>query len=107
MANQQEMLDFMKMWKWLSAHPAHDQEYYMKHVAKLDEAWEKGCPLCHSAEGVCTNCENLWKTARGSLCQDMDSPLNKWRKTSVDDPDNRTYYANRMATLSMRAVKEM
>ena len=100
-----ELREFQKMWTWLSAHPAHDQEYYMKHVARLDKPWRSGCPLCHTAEGPCRNCEMLWKTEQGSLCTDQSSPLVKWRGTSLDDPDNRTWYANRIAMLGRQALK--
>lgn len=105
MTTATELRDFQKMWTWLSSHPAHDQEYYMKHVAKLDQPWRGNCPLCHTAEGPCTNCEALWKTEQGSLCTDKNSPLAKWRKASLDDPDNRTWYANRVAILGQQALK--
>lgn len=105
MATNKELKEFQKMWTWLSSHPAHNQEYYMKHVAKLDTPWKDSCPLCHTAEGPCRNCEMLWESKHGGLCSDKSSPLNKWRQTSVDDPDNRTWYANRVALLGQKALK--
>lgn len=100
-----ELQAFQKMWTWLSSHPAHNQEYYMKYVVKLQTPWKGSCPLCHTAEGPCTNCEELWKSERGGLCSDTDSPLNKWSQTSVEDPDNRTWYANKVAMLGRKAIK--
>jgi len=105
MATTNELKEFQKMWTWLSSHPAHNQEYYMKHVAKLATPWRDSCPLCHTAEGPCRNCEALWQSKYGGLCSDKNSPLNKWRQTSVDDPDNRTWYANRIALLGRQAMK--
>lgn len=78
----------------------------MKHVAKLETPWKHSCPLCHTAEeSPCKNCEQLWQAKEGGLCADQNSPLNKWRQTSVDDPDNRTWYANRIALLGQQALK--
>lgn len=105
MTNLNELQAFQKMWTWLSSHPAHDQEYYMKHVLKLDNPWKDSCPLCHTAQGPCSNCEALWSTDKGGLCSDKASPLNRWRATSVEDPDNRTWFANRVALLGKKAIK--
>lgn len=106
MIARNELKEFQKMWTWLSSHPAHNQDYYMKHVAKLETPWKHSCPLCHTAEeSPCKNCEQLWQAKEGGLCADQNSPLNKWRQTSVDDPDNRTWYANRIALLGQQALK--
>lgn len=103
---QEELQAFEKMWTWLASHPAHDQEYYMKHVARLPTPWKNSCPLCHSSgEGPCINCKALWQSDRGSLCTDKDSPLNKWRQTAVEDPDNRTWYASKIAMLGKNAAR--
>jgi len=106
MATMSELKEFQKMWTWLSSHPAHDQEYYMRHVARLDIPWKHGCPLCHTSEEPCRNCETLWQSMSGGLCSDQDSPLNRWRRTSTDDPDNRSWYANRVALLGQKAMRE-
>lgn len=106
MTTIKELKDFQDMWTWLSSHPAHNQDYYMKYVAKLDAPWRGSCPLCHTAEGPCNNCDLLWKTKSGGLCTDKGSPLNKWRETSVDDPDNRSWYAGRVALLGRQAAKK-
>jgi hypothetical protein len=107
MATLIELQAFQKMWTWLSSHPAHDQNYYMTHVAQLDKPWPKSCPLCHSAAGSCKDCDPLWKSESGGLCDDQESPLNKWRQTSIEDPDNRTWFANRVAILSQQALRSM
>ncbi len=105
MTNLQDLQEFQRMWTWLSSHPAHDQDYYMKHVAKLEKPWTKGCPLCHTAKGPCKDCSILWQSDTGSLCDDEESPMVKWSKTAVEDPDNRTWFANRVAVLAMRAIQ--
>jgi hypothetical protein len=105
MTTLEELQAFQKMWTWLSSHPTHDQEYYMTHVAKLTTPWKDSCPLRHTAKGCCANCERLWKSEQGGLCDDPESPLNRWRQTSVHDPDNRTYFANRVALLGMQAIR--
>lgn len=105
MTDLKELQEFQKMWTWLSSHPAHDQAYYMTHVVKLSTPWMGSCPLCHTAKGPCRNCEILWKSDKGGLCDDEESPLVKWRTTSIEDPDNRTWYANRVAVLGMRAIQ--
>lgn len=107
MTTLDELQAFQKMWTWLSSHPAHDQEYYMKHVAKLDSPWKDSCPLCHTSEGPCRDCDPLLHSGHGGLCADKGSLLSKWRQTSVDDPDNRTWYANRVALLGIKAAKSL
>ena len=107
MTKLNELKDFAKMWAWLSSHPAHNQDYYMRYVARLDSFWKKSCPLCHTAEGLCKNCELVWKSEDGNLCSDDHSPLNSWRQCSIDDPDHRTYYASRVAMLGLRAKRNL
>lgn len=105
MATLQELQDFQKMWTWLSSHPAHNQEYYMNHVAKLATPWKCACPLRHTESGKCDECTPLWQSDVGGLCDDVESPLNRWLQTPVDDPDNRTWFANRVALLAQHAIR--
>ncbi|MFV0436530.1 MAG: hypothetical protein ACK5PS_03950 [Desulfopila sp.] len=99
--------EFQKMWAWLSAHPAHDQGYYMRHVRKLDIAWPHGCPLRdQTMDNPCSPCQRLWTAGGQDLCSDTNSPLSRWRQTAVDSPDQRTWYANRLALLAMAARKK-
>ncbi|WP_419174712.1 hypothetical protein [Desulfosediminicola sp.] len=101
----QELNDFQKMWTWLSSHPAHDQNYYIQHVIRLDTPWKNSCPLCHTDSGKCRECDPLWQSDSGGLCDDQDSPLSRWQQTSIHDPDNRTWFANRVSLLAMRAIR--
>ena len=78
------------MWAWLMGYPAHDQKYYMKHVARLDADWDNECPLSNSSEiSNCDGCNMLWESAKGTLCSDSRSPLYKWKNTSIELPDER------------------
>ena len=100
------IFNFLKMWTWLYGDPAHDRDYYMKHVAKLDEHWVNSCPLCNSSEVKdCDGCEMLWKSERGSLCTDSGSPLYKWQNTGTEYPDDRCYYASQTAVLAMKFLQ--
>jgi hypothetical protein len=106
MTGKNEILNFQKMWTWLYGYPAHDRDYYMKHVAKLDEHWVNSCPLCNSSEVKdCDGCEMLWKSERGSLCTDSGSPLYKWQNTGTEYPDDRCYYASQTAVLAMKFLQ--
>jgi len=105
MTNIQKLQEFQKMWTWLSSHPAHDRSYYMEHVVKLTTPWKSSCPLCRTESGKCGECAPLWQSDAGGLCDDQESPLNKWLQTPVDDPDNRTWFANRVSLLAKRALR--
>lgn len=107
MTTLQELQDFQKMWTWLSSHPAHNRDYYMTHVIKLTTPWKHSCPLCHREleSGKCDTCCPLWQSESGGLCDDQESPLSRWQQTSVDDPDNRTWFANRVALLALHAIR--
>lgn len=99
MADKTALEEFKKMWDWLYRHPAHDKQYYVKHVAKADPPWKNDCPLCDFSYGDCTECLSLWDEGNGSLCDDPNSPLNKWRKTYLGDPHFRTWYAGKVSSL--------
>ncbi len=99
MPTTQALEEFKKMWDWLYRHPAHDKHYYVKNVAKADPLWKNDCPLCDLSEEECTECLKLWDKGRGSLCDDPESPLNKWRHTHVGDPNFRTWYAGKVSDL--------
>lgn len=106
MAGKNEIANFEKMWAWLYGYPAHDREYYMKHVARLDEYWVNGCPLSNKSEmKECDGCKMLWKSERGSLCTDPNSPLFKWQNTGTDYPDERCYYASQVAVLAIKFLQ--
>ena len=104
MKNQDALNEFKKMWIWLYSHPAHDRRYYMNHVVKIEEAWEKECPICHHAEGECNQCKALWDEGRGNLCEDQQSPLNRWKNTHLSDPNYRMWYAGKIADIAARAM---
>jgi len=71
MIGRDELNNFKKMWTWLSGYPAHDREYYMKNVAKLDKMWLNSCPLSNKSEDKnCDGCKMLWKSNKGTLCTD-------------------------------------
>ncbi len=105
MPKTEAIQEFKKMWTWLYRHPAHDKHYYVKHVAKAEPPWKNDCPLCDLSEGECTECLQLWDNGKGSLCDDPESPLNKWRQTHMGDPNFRTWYAGKVADLVDKALK--
>lgn len=94
------------MWTWLYSHPAHDANYYVKHVVKADPAWKNNCPLCDLSEGECKECLLLWDKGNGTLCEDKESPLNKWRTTHLGDPSYRTWYAGKIIGLASKVLKD-
>jgi len=108
MENTQAMEEFKKMWTWLYRHPAHDKKYYVKHVAKADPAWRNDCPLCDMApeDKGCTECLKIWDKGQGSLCDDPDSPLSRWKKAKLNDPNFRSWYAGQIADIADKALKE-
>lgn len=104
MIGKDELRNFKKMWTWLMAYPAHDREYYMKHVAKLDVPWHNNCPLSEDTSvGACRGCKLLWDSNQGSLCTDPDAPMARWIKTERELPDTRSLYASQIAVLAMKA----
>lgn len=104
MTGKDELRNFKKMWTWLMAYPAHDREYYMKHVAKLDAPWHNSCPLSEGASvGDCNGCKSLWDSSQGTLCTDPGAPLSKWEKTERDLAETRSLYASQVAVLAMKA----
>ena len=106
MTGQNDILNFKNMWAWLCGFPAHDREYYMKHVARLQANWVNNCPLSNkSTETECDGCKMLWDSDRGTLCTDSTSPLYKWKNTGKDRPDDRAYYASHVAALAVRFLK--
>ena len=97
------IVEFKKMWSWLYKHPAHDKAYYVKHVVKADPRWKNDCPLCNLADGKeCSECLTIWNKGNGSLCEDPESPLNKWRGTHLSDPNFRMWYAGQIADIANR-----
>ena len=106
MTGKNEIISFKNMWAWLYGYPAHDREYYMKHVARLEELWMNSCPLANRSEvKECDGCKMLWKSEKGSLCTDSGSPLYKWQNTDADHPDDRCYYASQTAVLAMKFLQ--
>ena len=105
MITNEALLEFKKMWTWLYKHPAHDQKYYIKHVIKVDGEWQKDCPLCEQLEGNCPECLALYDNGNGTLCEDQQSPLNKWRNTHLADPNYRMWYAGKVIDIAEKALK--
>ena len=105
MIGKDNLLNFRKMWTWLSGHPAHDREYYMKHVAKIDPPWLNCCPLANKEQEECDGCIAIWDSENGSLCTDPDAPIYKWLATSRHHPDFRSYYASQAAVLATKAIR--
>lgn len=108
MIDKHSINDLKKMWTWLSCHPAHDREYYMRHVAKLERDWINDCPLSDSSENQdCSGyCESLWESKQGTLCSDPRSPLVQWANTEVKYPHDRSFYASKLAVLAMKHMRE-
>jgi hypothetical protein len=100
-----EMLkEMVTMWTWLYKHPAHDREYYMTHVLKLAQPWKNLCPLCEldPLGQKCAECLMKEGNQAGNFCSDPDSPLNKWKDTNTNNPDNRTFYAGEVIAIAKR-----
>lgn len=104
---QEEIYNFSKMWTWLYQHPGHDQQYYMKNVERHCGKWNNNCPLSNNDNiDKCDGCSMLWKTNKGNLCTDAESPLNTWiRETGAGDADKRTYYAGRLIILAGKNLR--
>lgn len=107
MIGNEELQNFKNMWTWLIGYPAHDREYYMKHVAKREKMWVNSCSLANGTEDACDGCRPLWNFDKGSLCTDPDSPLYKWRNTDRQDPDKRTFFASQVAVLAMNVIADL
>lgn len=105
MIGKDNLFNFRKMWTWLSGHPAHDREYYIEHVAKIDPLWRNCCPLANRESEDCDGCIAIWHSENGSLCTDPDAPIYKWQATSRRHPDYRTYYASKVAVLATNAIR--
>lgn len=102
----EKLVNFKKMWSWLMAFPAHDRDYYIKHVAKINEVWINSCPLSNSLYVEdCSGCKLLWDSPKGTLCTDPSAPLYKWNNTQRVNPDERSYYASQVAVLAMWAKR--
>ncbi len=106
MIGKDNLVNFKKMWTWLSGYPAHDQDYYQEHVAALDTPWLNSCPLANVDGDACDGCSPIWQSANGTLCTDPESPLYKWQTTSREQPDYRCYYASQVAVLAMNAIRK-
>jgi hypothetical protein len=92
--------DMRKMWMWLYRHPAHDKQYYVSYVANLDKPWKNDCPICDLADGKCSDCLLQLKYLKGTFCTDPESPFRKWKETTTDNPDSRTFYAGEIIALA-------
>jgi len=103
---KEALTEFKKMWTWLYRHPAHDRKYYIQHVAMPEGGWEKNCPLCAlSASHSCQECLEVWDQGNGNLCEDPQSPFNRWKNTHISDPNNRTWYAGRLIDIADKNLK--
>ncbi len=106
MTDKTKLDSFKKMWTWLTCHPAHDREYYVKHVARAERDWVNSCPLSNKKpDSDCSGCASLWTSGSGTLCEDPQSPLNKWAFTKVDYPHDRSYYASQLAVLALKHMR--
>ncbi len=106
MTGKDELINFKKMWTWLCCHPAHDREYYMKHVVKLEGEWINSCPLSNSTtDRNCTGCSMLRGGENKTLCSDPLSPVNQWMRTERQYPHYRSYYASQAAVLALKYLR--
>lgn len=92
------------MWTWLYRHPAHDRKYYETHVAKLDQPWRNDCPICNQETDSCPDCPMKWEEQNGTFCTDPESPLQKWKETTLDNPDFRTLYSGEIIAIAQKAM---
>jgi hypothetical protein len=95
------------MWTWLYKHPAHDRTFYEAHVAKLDQPWKNDCPICNQEADTCPDCPMKWEEQKGTFCTDPESPLQKWKETSTDNPDYRTLYSGEIIAIANKAMKRL
>ena len=98
--------EMVKMWTWLYKHPAHDREYYITHVAKLNQPWKNLCPLCELEKDgeKCSKCLMTEEPQKGTFCSDPESPLNQWKNTATNNPDNRTYFAGKIIAIAKKIM---
>jgi len=96
-----------KMWTWLYKHPAHDKKYYVTHVVKLEEPWKNDCPICEVVDSSCSDCLMQFEEQQGTFCTDPESPFRKWKETTLDNPDHRTFYAGEMIALAKKAAAKI
>jgi hypothetical protein len=96
-----------KMWIWLYKHPAHDKKYYVTYVAKPEHPWKNDCPICEVVENSCLNCLIQLDEPHGTFCTDPESPFLKWKATTLDNPDHRTFYAGEIIALAEKAAKKL
>jgi hypothetical protein len=106
MINLDRLQEFVEMWTWLSAHPAHDRAYYLKYVVKDRSVWLNDCPIATGEGEACTGCRLFW-SGGANLCTDDASPLSRWRETGVELPDLRIYYAGRVGSLGLQAIRSL
>ncbi len=106
MFNPEKVRAFVAMWRWLSAHPAHGREYYLKNVVKESPTWINDCPLATEEGKRCAGCRVLWNRGNGSLCTDSESPLLRWQEADMQEPDLRVYYASEVGALGMQMSRQ-
>lgn len=107
MIGREELINFKRMWIWLCAYPSHDRRYFMENVLKLEEMWTNSCPLSDiSSEKSCEGCQIIWKSNKGTLCTDPESPLYQWINTEEKQPENRSVYASQVAVLTMNFLRD-
>ena len=99
MIKKDNLVNFKKMWTWLSGYPAHDQEYYMENVATLDGRWANGCPLADCEGDSCNGCEPIWQSDTKSKTTSL--AWGDWNNDGVFDSDlaySQLNLGNRRAT---------
>jgi hypothetical protein len=95
------------MWTWLYKHPAHDRKFYETHVAKLAQPWKNDCPICDQEADTCLDCPMKLEEQNGTFCTDPESPLQKWKGTSTDNPDYRTLYSGEIIAIAKNAMNKL
>jgi hypothetical protein len=104
MKKSEALSETTKMWIWLYKHPAQDKKYYVTHVAKPETPWKNDCPLCEAVENGCPDCLMQWDEQNGTFCTDPESPFRKWKTTSLDNPDHRTWYAGQIIAMAQKVA---
>jgi len=107
MVGKEDLINFKKMWIWLSAYPGYNREYYMENILKLDKMWNNSCPLSNVKRGTgCNGCQIICKSDKGTLCTDPATPLYQWLHTEKEQPENRAIYASSLAVLAMKFLRD-